>query len=158
MRTFSITYSVPGSCDCCGAALPVLPGGASPGTYTLELPEGQTPTEVRIAEALRVTLGGRQLEVRLRQRRLSNRQWSLKRLYNSDAFGRPRLATAHPQDDPDHYWYVFSFELPEFKPALATWWAQLEFVESIWGARLTGSHISRCHNPATLVVRLTRLE
>ncbi|HEY9868579.1 MAG TPA: hypothetical protein V6D08_05395 [Candidatus Obscuribacterales bacterium] len=158
MRTFSITYSVPGSCDCCGAALPVPPGGASPGTYTLELPEGETPTEVRIADALRVRLGGRRLEVSLRQRRGSNRQWSLKPLYNSDAFARPCVATSHPQDDPDYYWYVFSFELPEFEPAFATWWAQLDFVESPWGARPEGGHISRSHNAATVAVRLTRLE
>lgn len=158
MRTFSITYSVPSSCDCCGAALPVPAGGASPGTYTLELPEGETPTEVRIAESLRVRLGGRRLEVSLRQRRGSNRQWSLKPLYNSDAFARPRLTTEFPDGQSDFYWNVFSFELPEFKPAYATWWAQLDFVESPWVARAQGGHISRCHNSATVAVRLTRLQ
>lgn len=158
MRTFAVTYTLPGTCDCCGAALPVAPGGASPGDYSLELPEGANPTEVRVADSLRVTLGGGRLEVRLRQRRGSNREWAVKPLYNSDAFTSRRAGTEFGDNGSDFYWYLFSFQLPEYKPDFSTWWAQLEFAEVPFGTRAPGGHLPRCHNSATLRVRLTRLD
>jgi len=158
MRTFMIRYSIPGSCDCCGAALSVPYGGANPGEYSLELPEGLVATAVRIADALQVTLGAGRLEVRLRQRRGSNRQWAVNPLYNTEAFAEEQSRTEFSDGDSDFYWHVFSFALPVFRPAFSTWWAELEFVEAPFDARPQGGHQPRCHNSALLKVRLSKLE
>jgi len=157
MRTFSITYSVPGTCDCCGAALAVAPGGASAGAYKIELPEGDTPTEVKISEAASVTLSKGKLVVRLRQARGSNRQWAVKPLYNPGAFAKERSRSEHPQGDGDFYFYVFEFELPDYQPNFSTWWAELTFMETPWGARALGGSLAEAHNAATLKVRLLNL-
>jgi hypothetical protein len=157
MRTFSVTYSVPGNCDCCGAALNVAPKAASPGLYTLELPEGTAPTEIRISDSMQVTIGGGKLQVRLRQTKGSNKQWDLKRHYNTSAFGHAKTSTEYPADAPDFYWYVFNFELPEFRPAFSTWWAELQFSEVPYRG-LANSGNSEAHNSPKLSVRLTKLE
>lgn len=158
MRTFSIEYSVPGTCDCCNAALAIPQGGASPGTYKLEMPEGNAPTNVQFSEAASLTLGGGTLTVRLRQRRGSNRQWSLKPLYNRGAFARPRLDKEFPEQKGEFYFYIFSFDLPEFQPVIKTWWAELQFVEVAWGTRPEEVNRKLSHNSASLKVRLTRLD
>jgi hypothetical protein len=156
MRSFSVTYSVPGTCDCCGAALNVAPGAASPGLYSLELPEGAVPTEIRISEAMRVTIGGGKVEVRLRQQRGSNKQWSLQSHYNTSAFGHAKSRIEYTEGD--FYFYVFNFELPEFKPTFSTWWAELKFVETPYGARANSGHAGEAHNAPKLSVRLTKLD
>lgn len=158
MRTFQLTYSVPGTCDCCSAPLPVPAGGASPGTYSIELPEGAARTEVRIADAVTVALGQGKLEVRLRQKKGSSRQWSLKPLFNPGAFVARGSETVHEDGEPEHYFYVFRFDLPEYRPHFSTWWAELTFIETPWGERPLGGSLAQAHNSASLKVRLTRLD
>jgi hypothetical protein len=78
--------------------------------------------------------------------------------YNSSAFARARSTTEFPEGEADHYWYVFTCELPEYKPEFATWWAEVKFVETPFGARANGGHLTQAHNSPSLSVRLTKLE
>ena len=158
MRTFSITYSVPATCDCCGAALPVPAGGVSPGTYELTMPEGKAPTDVRFGEVMKVTLSAGKLEVRLRQTRGSCKQWSVKPLYNSGVFAKERSTTDCPAGVPDFYWQIFTFDLLDYKPDFTTWWAELQFVEVPFGTRAQGGNLSTAHNTAGLKVRILTLD
>ena len=157
MRTFAISYQSSHSCDCCGAALKSAEGGPALGSYTLELPEGDTPTEIRIGNSLKITLGGKKLQIELRQRRGSNRGWAVMPMYNNNVFAKKTSGWFFDQQNSDFGWYTFNFELLEYKPQFDTWWAQLDLQEVVPFSKTPTGHHERCHNAATLTLRLLRL-
>jgi len=156
MRSFTLTLSLPQTCDCCGQALPTPAEGPTLATYTVELSEGPVPTEISIGNAAKVTLGGGRLEVKLRQRRGSNRGWGLRPFFNTDAFGREKHEFVRDGND-EFGWYVFRFDLPQFKPWYSTWWAQLEFVEVVPFSRDFNNRPKESHNAAVLKVKMNTL-
>ncbi len=157
MRRFCITYAVPERCACCQSPLPVPPGGASPGIYSLKIPEGANTTKLRIAEVMEVSLGGGRLEVRLRQQRGSNREWCLIPLHDQEAFQLAGSTVDFVPGCTDYHWYKFAFVLLEFKPTIDTWWAELEFVEAPAGQRQQYSRPLPAPNTSSLKVRLLAL-
>ncbi|MBI4534041.1 MAG: hypothetical protein HY711_08830 [Candidatus Melainabacteria bacterium] len=158
MRMFAISYQSSHSCDCCGAPLKSPEGGPALGSYTLEIPEGDSPTEICIGNSLKITLGGKKLQIELRQRRGSNRGWAVMPMYNSGVFAKETSGWSLDSRDSNFGWYTFNFELPEYKPSFDTWWAQLDLVEVVpFSKSQTTGHHKRCHNAATLTLRLLRL-
>jgi len=160
MRTFGITLTLPTKCDCCGQALPLDSREPAPGKYYVELPEGPHPTSIRLGDALKVTIGGGQIEVQIRSKRGRNRQWALMKHHNTEAFGHAKKPdyTIDPTDD-DFGFYTFKFNLPaEFKPWYKTWWAELKFAEVQWGSEHAYGGYKDAHNPAKVSVRLLTLE
>lgn len=171
MRQFTVTHSAPATCDCCGKPLRALvhkrrtlvgPNRRSalkvaPGKW--QVTEGDTAVEYRLGDVFKLTLGGKQLRVEIRQPRGNRRGWDLQRLYNSEAFGRVVKEFKRDTGDGDLGWYVFTFTLPEsFKPWYSTWWAQLEFSEVVpYKFTPQGSPVE-AHSSAKFTVKLETLE
>src|SRR6185437_4449588 len=141
MRKFSMTLDLPRQCECCGAQLQSADHQQSRGSYRVELPEGEIPTQVALGNAVRVTLARGVLSIALRQSASSKGTWALEPMYNTEAFGkalREKLSDERRDraddelcDRPDDDWLRFSFTLPQFKPWYSTWYAELKFVEAL---------------------------
>lgn len=171
MRQFTISFSAPAKCDCCGKAIKpfvsrrrtlVGPNRRSatkvaPGKW--QVAEGETAVEYRLGDAFKLILGGKQLRVEIRQPRGNRRGWDVQRLYNTDAFGRVKKEFKRDTEDGDFGWYTFTFTLPEeFKPWYSTWWAQLEFTEVIPYTHTPQGSAVEAHNSTKFTVKLETLE
>jgi hypothetical protein len=160
MRKFSVTLQLPSNCQSCGVPLAQGDDRQSPGTYSIELPEGDVPTQCSIGNAVRVTLSKTELVVELRHSRSRPGNWALLRHINSDAFGRVRR-TARDEvfGGETSYWHMFTVPLRGgFRPWYKTWCAELKFLEvepTTYNA-LGGK--TAAQNAARLVVKLETLE
>jgi hypothetical protein len=155
MRQFTATLDIPTLCDCCDSPLKPLGAGISRGKFRLEFSE---PAQFSLGEFVKLTIGGGKLHVALRQNRGSKSGWALKPHYNTGAFARMKRDVQVDANQPEVVWYNFSFELPEFRPGFATWWAELVFFEDVPFKQGFNGGPVEAHNAASFRVKLETLD
>ncbi len=155
MRHFSVVLESPRSCDCCGTSLAALDSGLSRDKFRLEFCEG---SELSFGHGFRLSTAGGKMKVALRQKRCSASAWALRPNFNNEAFARAKAERPDDKLEAGYTWYIFTFDLPVFKPTISSWWAELQFVEVDPFKKGFSGQPLESHNASTVRVKLDTLE